>query len=95
MQHKILIHDAKDDVGVAVDNLHPGDEVGAVTLEGEFVTSLTVGEEVPLGHKIAMRDIPEGKEVIEYGRAIGKASSSVRCGSHVHIHNLKTQRWAA
>ncbi len=93
MKHGILMHEADDDVGVAVEDLQAGAEVGAVTLEGQPVGTITVVENVPLGHKVAMRDIPRGKKVIEYGRAIGQASQSASCGAHVHTHNLKTMRW--
>ncbi len=93
MDHSILLHEPDDDVGVAVVDLQPGSEVGAVTLEGQHLGTVKVIETVPLGHKIAMRDLPEGKGVIEYGRAIGKAVLPVTRGAHVHTHNLRTQRW--
>ncbi len=93
MVHSILLHEPDDDVGVAVVDLQPGSEVGAVTLEGQHVGTIQVVDVVPLGHKIAMRDLPEGKGVIEYGRAIGKAIQAVARGAHVHTHNLRTQRW--
>ena len=36
-----------------------GDEVGAVTLEGVFVTNVKLVNDVPLGHKVAMKDIAQ------------------------------------
>lgn len=93
MAHGILLHEPIDDVGVAVRDLPAGTEVGAVTLEGQFVTTIRLQNDVPLGHKVAMRDMPEGKAVIEYGRPIGKAVQPVQCGQHVHTNNLKTLRW--
>jgi (2R)-sulfolactate sulfo-lyase subunit alpha len=95
MIHSILMHEPDDDVGVAVTDIQSGDEVGAVTLEGVFVTNVKLANNVPLGHKVAMKDIAQGKDVIEYGRVIGVASQAAPRGSHVHTHNLKTKRWIA
>lgn len=94
MAHAILIHEKEDDVGVAVKDLKKDEEVGVVTLEGEFVTSLKMSDDVPLGHKVAMRAIAEGKPITEYGRTIGKAILTVAAGGHVHVHNIKTLRWS-
>ncbi len=93
MAHGILMHEPTDDVGVAVRDLAAGEEIGAVTLEGQFVSMILLRDDVPLGHKVAMREMPEGKHVQEYGRAIGRATQSIECGRHVHTHNLKTLRW--
>jgi (2R)-sulfolactate sulfo-lyase subunit alpha len=93
MKHSILVHDKQDDVGVAVEDLQAGLEVGAATLEGESMGSLKVAEAVPLGHKIALHDLPADKHVIEYGSAIGRATASIPAGAHVHVHNLKSLRW--
>jgi len=42
------------------------------------------------GHKYANRDIASGETVVKYGYPIGIATSDIRCGEHVHSHNLKT-----
>ena len=93
MEHSILMHEPEDDVGVAVVDLKAGTEARAVTLEGRYIDTVKVTEDIPLGHKVAMRDIPEGEEVIKYGRPIGRATKSIAKGSHVHIHNIKSMRW--
>ncbi len=93
MKHGILMHETIDDVGVAVEDLKAGALIGAVTLEGQPAGSVTLINDVPLGHKVAMKDIAKGKDVIEYGRVIGFAAEAAPCGSHVHTHNLKTKRW--
>lgn len=93
MKDAILMHEAGDDVGVAVEDLTSGSQVGAITLEGKPVGAIKLIDDVPLGHKVAMRDLAQGRDVIEYGRAIGQATQAAPCGSHVHTHNLKTKRW--
>ena len=93
MEHSILMHEAEDDVGVAIVDLRTGAEVQAVTVEGQRVDAVSIKEDIPLGHKVAMRDLPEGKEVIKYGRPIGRATKAIVKGAHTHIHNLKSIRW--
>ncbi len=44
--------------------------------------------EVPMGHKIALADIPQGSPVIKYGYPIGTATKDIRAGEFVHTHNL-------
>lgn len=94
MKYGILMHEPHDDVGVAVMDLTAGSEVGAATLEGRPVGTLTLAEDIPLGHKVALRDLEAGHKVLEYGRPIGAATQDIVRGAHVHVHNLKTLRWS-
>ena len=93
MKHGILLHEPKDDVGVAVSDLKKGANIGAVTLEGRRAGSVKLRDNVPLGHKVAMRDLAKDKPVIKYGRQVGKAVRQISRGAHVHTHNVKTARW--
>jgi (2R)-sulfolactate sulfo-lyase subunit alpha len=95
MTHGILMHEPDDDVGVAVRDLRAGTEIGAITLEGKPVGTVTLVDDVPLGHKVAMKDIADGRDVVEYGRVIAVALRSALRGSHVHTHNIRTKRWKA
>lgn len=87
------MHEPDDDVGVAVVDLKKGSSVGALTLEGKPAGSVKLRDNVPLGHKVAMREVAKDKTVIKYGREIGKAVQTISKGAHVHTHNLKTMRW--
>ena len=49
--------------------------------------------EVPLGHKIALKDLKEGDTILKYGHDIGKVGKSIKKGDHVHVHNVKTKKW--
>jgi (2R)-sulfolactate sulfo-lyase subunit alpha len=95
MKHGILMHEFEDDVGVAVEDLKKGSKIGAVTLEGRPVRAIKLLHNIPLGHKVAMRNLPNGKPVIKYGRAVGKAVAAIAQGAHVHTHNVKSLRWSA
>jgi (2R)-sulfolactate sulfo-lyase subunit alpha len=93
MNHGILVHEPVDDVGVAVVDLHPGQTIRVATLEGKGAGTVTAIEDIPLGHKVALRDLPGGHKLQKYGRPIGETTQFIKQGSHVHSHNLKSQRW--
>ncbi|MBO5733907.1 MAG: altronate dehydratase [Clostridia bacterium] len=42
------------------------------------------------GHKYAICDIKKGENIIKYGNPIGHATQDIKCGDHVHSHNVKT-----
>ena len=94
MKKGILLHNADDDVGVTAMDLKAGEAVEAVTLEGEPVKQVNLVEDVPLGHKVSMRDMKAKKHVLEYGREIGYMTVDIAEGMHVHVHNIKSLRWA-
>ena len=54
---------------------------------------IKVLNDIPIGHKIALRDIAPGEGVVKYGVDIGKVVAPIKKGEHVHVHNLKTRRW--
>ena len=75
---------AKDMVAVALKPLKAGETVSW----GEG--TLTLKEDLPMGHKAALRDIRKGEAVIKYGFPIGEATEDIPEGAHVHTHNLHT-----
>ena len=87
-----LVHRAGDSVAVAVRDLSPGTVRGGYLSGGERVT-LSLIEPVPLGHKVALRAIGRGADVIEYGVRIAIATSDIAAGQHAHVHNLRSARW--
>jgi (2R)-sulfolactate sulfo-lyase subunit alpha len=93
-EHGALMHEADDDVAVAISDLAEGTEVKMMTIEGQEVGTLTLVEDIPLGHKFATQDIPQGNEIIKYGRSIGKATQAIPRGAHAHTQNIKSVRWA-
>ncbi len=86
-------HNKADQVSVAVVDVKEGDTVEGWTMEDDSTMTVTATEDIPLGHKIAVSPRKKGEQVIKYGVSIGIASESFEVGDHVHIHNLKTERW--
>jgi (2R)-sulfolactate sulfo-lyase subunit alpha len=87
-----LAHRPGDSVAVAVRDLPPGPAAGGY-LDGTSIDPVQVLDAVPLGHKVALRDIAAGADVIEYGVRIGTAVTPIRTGELVHVHNLRSARW--
>lgn len=48
------------------------------------------GENIPRGHKIALKDIKKDEVIYKFGFPIGKASKDIMKGEWVHSHNLVT-----
>jgi (2R)-sulfolactate sulfo-lyase subunit alpha len=92
MRH-FLCHTAKDNVGVAVVDIEPGQDLTGVALDNNSTLKAKSLQPIPLGHKIALKDFKVGDTVIKYGEDIGKVVAAIRAGEHVHVHNLKTKRW--
>ena len=48
--------------------------------------------DVPYGHKIAVKDIKKDEIITKYGEEIGTATSDIKVGEYVHVHNLDSMR---
>lgn len=46
--------------------------------------------DIPVGHKIALRDIKGGEPIIKYNVVIGRATKDIKKGSWVHLHNIES-----
>ncbi len=51
---------------------------------------LTASDDIPAGHKYALRDIMKGETVVKYGQIIGRATCDIKSGEWVHTHNVKS-----
>ncbi len=92
--NKFWVHAKNDYVGVAVDDIGANEEVSGAFMDGEGEVRVKSRSIIPLGHKIALRDVKRGEKVIEYGEVVGSATKEISKGDHVHTHNVKTLRWA-
>lgn len=79
----VQVHPA-DTVAVAVAAL----PAGAAVRCGAHALSLR--EDVPRGHKVALVPIAAGAPVVRYGHALGIATEAIAPGAWVHTHNVRT-----
>ena len=91
---QLLVHHPDDNVGVVVvEGLTAGTEMLCVITQDNTDFRLTAHADIPIGHKVALKDLKVGDTVMKYGEDIGKVVADVDTGGHVHTHNIKTKRW--
>ena len=81
-----IVISTQDNVATALEALEAGQTIRAGGL------ALAVTEAIPRGHKVALRPIRAGEVVVKYGSTIGHASSDIAAGTHVHTHNVASDR---
>lgn len=89
MQKAIMIN-KKDNVATTVQDLEKGERVEIESRDGPLKVKLK--QKISLGHKFAVKEIEEGKNIIKYGKKIGEAREDISIGKHVHIHNVESTR---
>lgn len=85
--------------------IHPDDNVANLigpgqrgqtvqcAVEGKSETaSVELADDIPSNHKFAPADIRSGEPIVKYGLVIGRASTDIRRGQHVHVHNIESNR---
>jgi altronate dehydratase len=88
MKDNILVIHPRDNVAVALRNLAAGEEAA-----GKGIPGFPALEEIPASHKIALRDISAGEEIIKYGETVAVSTRDIKKGEWVHTHNLESRRW--
>ena len=90
----LLVHEEADNVGVVVvEGLTAGTDMLCVVTHDNSDFRLTAKADIPIGHKVALKDLSEGDTAMKYGEDIGKIIADIPKGGHVHTHNCKTKRW--
>ncbi len=82
--HRLLLLDEADNVLVATARIRSGERI---VIEG---CAVALKADLPIGHKLARREIAAGEHVFKYGAPIGVATADIEAGSHVHVHNLRS-----
>ncbi|MEP4112843.1 MAG: altronate dehydratase family protein [Nitratireductor sp.] len=81
MPDRLLRLSPNDHVAVALTALEPGETLSPFS-------DATVRDPVPAGHKVALRPVGTGEQVLPLGQPIGIAARLIAAGEHVHMHNL-------
>ena len=67
--------------------LRPFKKGEVINIDGKDIVVL---QDTPAGHKILIKDAPEGEDIVKYGYPIGHAKENLKAGQWVNEHNLKT-----
>jgi len=84
-----ILLNPNDSVVIVTQEVSKGEVISYKDVEGNTV-NLQVVMDIPCYHKVAIKDIQKGQNILKYGEIIGKASKDIRRGEHVHEHNLES-----
>jgi (2R)-sulfolactate sulfo-lyase subunit alpha len=89
-----VVHEEGDSVGVVVvEGVKAGDELSGWVMEEDKSLTMQALNDIPIGHKLAIKPLDNNATVIKYGVDIGRAIAPIKVGEHLHVHNVKTKRW--
>ena len=93
MNHFVL-HDTGDTVAVVVvEGVKAGMSLSGWIMDADRMMTVQALQDIPIGHKVALKDMATGDTVIKYGIDMGKVVAPIKAGEHAHVHNIKTKRW--
>ncbi len=77
-----VLHDPADSVAVVVvEGVTAGTTLTGLILDEDRTITLPCVQDIPLGHKVALKDMAVGDTVIKYGVDIGKRGAADRQGA--------------
>ena len=89
-----VVHEEGDGVGVVVvEGVKSGQPLSGWIMEDDKDIQVTAKNDIPIGHKLAIRPLGKDATVIKYGVDIGRVVAPIQVGEHAHVHNIKTKRW--
>lgn len=89
-----VVHEDGDSVGVVVvEGVKAGDPLTGWIMEEDKTIEMKAVSDIPIGHKLAIKDLKKDDTVIKYGVDIGRTVAPIKTGEHLHVHNVKTKRW--
>lgn len=92
MSKKAIQVDAKDNVATTTSIVEAGEDVEVLSPNGGVILKTKPVEKVIFGHKLAVKELETGDEIIKYGEVIGVASKPIKIGEWVHTHNVVSAR---
>ena len=89
-----VLHDARDTVAVVVvEGIQAGAELQGWIMDEDRMVNLVARQDIPIGHKVALKDMAVGDTVLKYGIDMGRVVAAIKAGEHAHVQNIKTKRW--
>ena len=85
-----ILLDRGDNVATVLRRIEPGETLRVAGPEGGV--QLTAAEAIPIFHKIAVKALRSGSDVLKYGESIGALTADAAKGALVHVHNLRSRR---
>jgi altronate dehydratase small subunit len=86
-----LMLDQKDNVATVLADCQ-AEDVCIVMEDGGRRYELTVIDDIPFGHKVALDNLEPEQSVYKYGEEIGRMKQAVKRGGWIHSHNMYCDR---
>jgi len=92
MVKKAIQIDEKDNVATTTSEVESGEALEVISPDGIVILKPKVSELIPFGHKLAIKPIKKGENIVKYGEIIGIATQPVKTGAWVNTHNVGSAR---
>src|SRR5712692_3413404 len=80
-----VVQDENDSAGVVVvEGVKAGQELSGWVMDQDKTIKMKVQNDIPIGHKFALKNLAQGATVIKYGHDIGKTVAPIKTGEHLH-----------
>ncbi len=87
---RAIVLNMQDNVATLIDSGGAADTT--VELRGEKQGTVTLKQDIPFGHKVALADMDVGADILKYATVVGETTAAITVGEHVHIHNVDSKR---
>ncbi len=84
MEQTFLKINPADSVVVCLQPMKKGEQID---IDGRVIV---LNQDTPAGHKVLIKDVTAGENIIKYGYPIGHATTELKAGDWVNENNLKT-----
>jgi altronate dehydratase small subunit len=90
MKKNAVVITENDSIAVATVAIQKGD-VATMFINNQS-NEVRLKDDIAFGHKLAIKPISAGEQVIKYGESIGLATQDIDVGEWVHVHNVESER---
>lgn len=80
----------KDNVVIVIKDIKKDENINF--LDNSKAITIIAKDNIPIYHKVSIKDINNGENIVKYEEHIGKASKNISVGEHVHVHNVLDSR---
>ncbi len=91
MENLLMMHE-KDNVAICLKDAVANESVVVEKKSNQSKYNITLINDIPFAHKVALNDVVKGELIIKYGEIIGRATQNIKTGEWVHIHNVESTR---
>jgi len=92
MVKKAIQIDEKDNVATTTSEVDVGEALEVISPDGKVILKPKLAEPIPFGHKLAIKPIKKGENIVKYGEVIGVATQPIKAGAWVNTHNVGSSR---